>query len=52
MTSGNCFQDSDDLGCFGLFPTLRALIAFKNPSITARVFCGSTEGKLLISEMK
>lgn len=39
---GNCFEDSDDLGWLGLFPTLWALIAnlvaFKNPNITARGF--------------
>lgn len=54
MTSGNCFEDSDDLGWFGLFLTLRALtaslVAFKNSNITARVFCRGTENKLLISD--
>lgn len=55
MTFGNCFGDADDLGWFGLFPTLRALLAslvpFKKTNITARVFCGGTESKILISEM-
>lgn len=51
MTFGNSFEDSDDLGWFGLFPTqglIASFVAFRNPCITAGVFCEGTESKLLI----
>lgn len=47
MASGSCFEDCDDLGWFGTFPTLGALtespVAFKDSNITARFFGGQGE---------
>jgi len=51
MTFGSCLEDCDDLGWFGIFPTvgtlIASLVAFKDSNITAIFFFWVGGSKLL-----